>query len=150
MMIYVIVINLAALLQSKCIFIIHIFKKHPMIVNKILHLNLKFNRYSILMRFAMTITSTIAGLETNLLSSFLFCGSRARATFCWAGVIQKFLKQILDNNKIKYYSYHLSSLKQFVGWFWCSGVITNDTAIELIEKGYNVSCQCCIMLWVCL
>lgn len=27
------------------------------------------------------------------------------------------------------------------GWFWCSGVITNDTAIELIEKGYNVSCQ---------
>lgn len=27
------------------------------------------------------------------------------------------------------------------GWFWCSGVITDDTAVELIEKGYNVSCQ---------
>lgn len=27
------------------------------------------------------------------------------------------------------------------GWFWCSGVITDDKAIDLIENGYNVSCQ---------
>lgn len=27
------------------------------------------------------------------------------------------------------------------GWFWCSGVITDDKAIKLIEDGYNVSCQ---------
>ncbi|MDE5888962.1 MAG: DUF2213 domain-containing protein, partial [Bacilli bacterium] len=27
------------------------------------------------------------------------------------------------------------------GWFWCEGVITDNTAVELIEKGYNVSCQ---------
>lgn len=27
------------------------------------------------------------------------------------------------------------------GWFWCSGVITDDTAVKLIEQGYNVSCQ---------
>lgn len=27
------------------------------------------------------------------------------------------------------------------GWFWCSGVITDEKAIELIESGYNVSCQ---------
>lgn len=27
------------------------------------------------------------------------------------------------------------------GWFWCSGTLTNEQAIELVEKGYNVSCQ---------
>lgn len=27
------------------------------------------------------------------------------------------------------------------GWFWCSGIITSKKAIELIENGYNVSCQ---------
>lgn len=27
------------------------------------------------------------------------------------------------------------------GWFWCSGIITDEKAIELIENGYNVSCQ---------
>lgn len=27
------------------------------------------------------------------------------------------------------------------GWFWCSGIITDEKAIDLIEKGYNVSCQ---------
>ena len=27
------------------------------------------------------------------------------------------------------------------GWFWCSGVITDEKAIKLIEDGYNVSCQ---------
>lgn len=27
------------------------------------------------------------------------------------------------------------------GWFWCSGVITDDKAIKLIENGYNISCQ---------
>lgn len=27
------------------------------------------------------------------------------------------------------------------GWFWCSGIITDDKAIKLIENGYNVSCQ---------
>lgn len=26
-------------------------------------------------------------------------------------------------------------------WYWCSGIITDDEAIELIEEGYNVSCQ---------
>ncbi|MBS6603057.1 MAG: DUF2213 domain-containing protein [Brachyspira sp.] len=27
------------------------------------------------------------------------------------------------------------------GWFWCSGILTDPKAIELIENGYNVSCQ---------
>ncbi len=27
------------------------------------------------------------------------------------------------------------------GWFWCDGIITDEKAIELIENGYNVSCQ---------
>lgn len=27
------------------------------------------------------------------------------------------------------------------GWFWCKGVIFDDKAIELINNGYNVSCQ---------
>lgn len=27
------------------------------------------------------------------------------------------------------------------GWFWCSGVISDEEAIKLIENGYNVSCQ---------
>lgn len=27
------------------------------------------------------------------------------------------------------------------GWFWCSGIITDEKAIDLIENGYNVSCQ---------
>lgn len=27
------------------------------------------------------------------------------------------------------------------GWFWCDGIITDKKAIELIENGYNVSCQ---------
>lgn len=27
------------------------------------------------------------------------------------------------------------------GWFWCSGIITDEKAIKLIENGYNVSCQ---------
>ena len=27
------------------------------------------------------------------------------------------------------------------GWFWCSGIITDEKAIELIEEGYNVSCH---------
>ncbi len=27
------------------------------------------------------------------------------------------------------------------GWYWCSGILTNPKAIELIENGYNVSCQ---------
>lgn len=27
------------------------------------------------------------------------------------------------------------------GWFWCDGVLTDDKAVELVEKGYNVSCQ---------
>lgn len=27
------------------------------------------------------------------------------------------------------------------GWFWCSGVIADEKAIELIENSYNVSCQ---------
>lgn len=26
-------------------------------------------------------------------------------------------------------------------WFWCSGILTDPKAIELIENGYNVSCQ---------
>lgn len=30
------------------------------------------------------------------------------------------------------------------GWYWCSGVITDEEAIKLIENGYNVSCQYCI------
>ena len=27
------------------------------------------------------------------------------------------------------------------GWFWCSGTMTDEQAIEFVEKGYNVSCQ---------
>lgn len=27
------------------------------------------------------------------------------------------------------------------GWFWCDGVLTDDKAVELVENGYNVSCQ---------
>lgn len=27
------------------------------------------------------------------------------------------------------------------GWFWCKGIIFNDEAIDLIKKGYTVSCQ---------
>ncbi len=27
------------------------------------------------------------------------------------------------------------------GWFWCDGVVTDKKAIDLIEKGYNISCQ---------
>ncbi len=27
------------------------------------------------------------------------------------------------------------------GWYWCSGIITDDKAIKLIEEGYSVSCQ---------
>lgn len=27
------------------------------------------------------------------------------------------------------------------GWFWCEGIIFDDKAIELINNGYNVSCQ---------
>lgn len=27
------------------------------------------------------------------------------------------------------------------GWFWCDGIIPDEKAIELIENGYNVSCQ---------
>lgn len=34
------------------------------------------------------------------------------------------------------------------GWFWCSGIITDDEAIKLIEDGYNVSCQYAITEYV--
>ena len=27
------------------------------------------------------------------------------------------------------------------GWYWCSGTLTDKQAVELVEKGYNVSCQ---------
>lgn len=27
------------------------------------------------------------------------------------------------------------------GWYWCSGVLTDEEAVKLIEDGYNVSCQ---------
>lgn len=27
------------------------------------------------------------------------------------------------------------------GWYWCEGVLTDDKAVELVENGYNVSCQ---------
>lgn len=27
------------------------------------------------------------------------------------------------------------------GWFWCSGILTDEKAVKLIEDGYNVSCQ---------
>lgn len=27
------------------------------------------------------------------------------------------------------------------GWYWCSGTLTEKQAVELVEKGYNVSCQ---------
>lgn len=27
------------------------------------------------------------------------------------------------------------------GWYWCSGIMTDEKAINLIENGYNVSCQ---------
>lgn len=27
------------------------------------------------------------------------------------------------------------------GWFWCSGILTGEKAVKLIEEGYNVSCQ---------
>lgn len=27
------------------------------------------------------------------------------------------------------------------GWYWCSGILTDDEAIKLVENGYNVSCQ---------
>ena len=27
------------------------------------------------------------------------------------------------------------------GWYWCDGVLTDDKAVELVENGYNVSCQ---------
>ena len=27
------------------------------------------------------------------------------------------------------------------GWFWCSGVLTSQEAIDLIQNGYSVSCQ---------
>ena len=27
------------------------------------------------------------------------------------------------------------------GWFWCKGIIFDDEAIDLIKKGYSVSCQ---------
>lgn len=27
------------------------------------------------------------------------------------------------------------------GWYWCSGILTDKQAVELVEKGYNVSCQ---------
>jgi len=34
------------------------------------------------------------------------------------------------------------------GWFWCSGIITDEKAIELIENGYNVSCQYAITEYI--
>ena len=34
------------------------------------------------------------------------------------------------------------------GWFWCSGIITDEKAIELIEEGYNVSCQYAITEYI--
>lgn len=34
------------------------------------------------------------------------------------------------------------------GWFWCDGIITNEKAIELIENGYNVSCQYAITEYI--
>ncbi len=34
------------------------------------------------------------------------------------------------------------------GWYWCSGIITNEKAIELIEDGYNVSCQYAITQYI--
>lgn len=33
------------------------------------------------------------------------------------------------------------------GWFWCSGIITDEEAAKLIEQGYNVSCQYAITEW---
>ena len=27
------------------------------------------------------------------------------------------------------------------GWFWCSGILTDENAVKLVENGYNVSCQ---------
>ena len=27
------------------------------------------------------------------------------------------------------------------GWYWCDGVITNQKAIDLIDKGWSVSCS---------
>ena len=57
---------LAALLQSEYIFIIHIFKFHYRIVKKILHLNLKFNRYSTLVQFEKLVIFTNTGFETDL------------------------------------------------------------------------------------
>jgi len=34
------------------------------------------------------------------------------------------------------------------GWYWCSGIITDDKAIELIEDGYSVSCQYAITEYI--
>lgn len=33
-------------------------------------------------------------------------------------------------------------------WYWCSGIITNEKAVELIEDGYNVSCQYAITQYI--
>ena len=65
MMRYVIVINPAALLQSEYIFIIHIFKFYLRIVKKILHLNLEFSRYNILISFNAITMLVITRFKTN-------------------------------------------------------------------------------------
>lgn len=31
--------------------------------------------------------------------------------------------------------------EQFDGWYWCEGVIFDQEAIDLVNNGYNVSCQ---------
>ena len=47
-------------------FIIHIFKIHLCIVKNILHLNLKFNEYNILVRFKEGVMFTSTEFKTNL------------------------------------------------------------------------------------
>ncbi len=34
------------------------------------------------------------------------------------------------------------------GWFWCDGIIKDEKAIELIENGYNISCQYAITEYI--
>lgn len=34
------------------------------------------------------------------------------------------------------------------GWYWCSGTLTTDKAVELVEDGYNVSCQYAITEYI--
>ena len=34
------------------------------------------------------------------------------------------------------------------GWYWCSGSLSTDKAVELVEDGYNVSCQYAITEYI--